>query len=311
MSLPSFQAVVDSLVDGVLNLPTAPRTITEFGSLLMRVEQANPGMDSIAVARAITKTRFDSDTSPLWILLPSVKAASRLVPLGALTADDVKVLLREKFTISGPDDRKFDPLHVIGAIAAASEDQPAGGPFARLGLVWPPGLPRLDLFSWAGDVGKAAAYWAYGMAIKGNPTPSQDELWTWSASPEELRGDIDGVAIAGAQASDGGYFFDRNASLSVNLRKYYYPSAGDGYEGRFHMFCRAAKFELEGQTSLQESARALIDERVQLAGTMLGGLEILKKNTTWDGYRNDRAEGWRFFSTKFQSFVEHGLVNEG
>ncbi len=53
---------------------------------------------------------------------------------------------------------------------------------------------------------------------------------------------------------------------AVNLSNYYYPSMpGDGYEGRFHMFCRAEEFELEGETTLASSARNLIDQRVELA----------------------------------------------
>lgn len=312
-------------------------TMRQFIDLVRRVEAANPGRTALQMAQMIMRSKYHS-TGFDW-LLPSTASTSGVAAGPGVTAGDVTTLSGE-FTVTLPQGGESDPSHIVTAIVANAETQApgaggAGGIAGRLVANLPSGLSQLDVASWAGDPGSAAAEWMTAHPHPNGGTTMQNYMDEYS--PEfDLIGDVDGVAMTSTSSSFG-FVFNAAQPLSDNLERFYFPSAPrEGKNRRYHTFCAVLGFSLEPDgVTLSNSATTAIDNRIHsfadwfiandpniqtwmqlnspppVAGGGLGGMSTIPTyNPIWGEWIR-RANDWRWFSQKFRTFVQRNLTAEG
>lgn len=265
-STPRLQCYGDPIPD-VAN-PTV-RTMREYIDLIRRYEAANPSLTALQAAQRIMRTKYHSQGFD-W-LLPTTAGAAGGRAGGGVTPDDVTTLTGE-FDVLLPQGGLMDASHVVTAIVAAAELQApgaggAGGLSGRIVSGPPAGLTQLDIASWAGDPGSAAAEWMTAHPHPRGGTTMQAYLDEFS--PEsDMMGDVDGVAMTSMSPS-AGFVFDPARPLSDNLERFYFPTAPrEGKNRRFHLFCSVLGLALEPDgVTLSPSAVTTIDIRVSSSPT--------------------------------------------
>ena len=303
--------------------PPSPPTITtmaDFIALVQRVEAStSTGSDPIAIARLISRTKYEG---PAWEwLLPTTKGKPGVVAGGNVTADDIGSLCF-KLIVSIPGGGMEDPMHVVAAIVAEAETLPAGtGATGLSGLLispLPASVSQRGVSTWVGDVGKAAGDWMAIFPLAGGGSTKADYMQD-SAPPHDLMADVDGVAVTSKSASSG-FAFDKTKPLSDNLQRFFTPAKGTGRERRFHVFCSAEGFALEGdRVTLTAGAKATIGKQVQDFADwytrndphILAYLVAASKSFWFSRELVNRAGDWQWFTDRFIDFVQKNLTAEG
>lgn len=313
-------------------------TMRQFIDLVKRVEAANPGQSALQIAQLIMRSKYNSQGFD-W-LLPTSAGAPGVTASGGVTAADVTTLSGE-MTVTLPQGGESDPSHIVTAITAAAEAKApgaggAGGTTAKLVSAPPPGLTQLDIASWAGDPGSAAAEWAAAHPHPTGGTTKQNYMDEFSPESDMI-GDVDGVAMSSKSAA-AGFLFDPTASLSSNLERFYYPTnPREGKNRRFHTFCSVLGFGLEPDgVTLSSTAVAAIDNRIKAfadwftsndpniqawmllhaaptMGSMGGGFGMPSMpvyDPIWSLW-TARGSDWHWFAEKFRDFVQRNLRAEG
>jgi len=298
-------------------------TMEQFILLVGRIEAANATMNALQIAQMIMRTKYHS--RGFDYLLPSSAGGRQVSAQGAVTASDVTTLSGE-FEVTLPQGGQSDPTHVVTAIVAGSETQApgaggAGGVAGRLVQALPGGLSQRDVATWVGDVASAAAEWHTAHPHPSGGTTKQNYMDEY-APESDLIADVDGVVMT-SRTGTTGFAFDPSASLSSNLRRFYFPTAArEGKNRRFHGFCAVEGFGLAPDgLALSRAASGAIDNRVQL------NTDWFERNdpnlVTWvamnsEGLINpirdawiDRANDWHWFSERFRDFVQRNLRTEG
>ena len=304
---------------------------------MKRVEAANPGSSALQSAQLIMRSKYHSQGFD-W-LLPSSAGAPGVTASGGVTAADVTTLGGE-FTVTLPQGGQSDPSHIVTAITAGAETRApgaggAGGTLGGLVSAPPAGLTQLDIASWAGDPGSAAAEWATAHPHPTGGTTKQNYLDEFSPESDMI-GDVDGVAMTSTSAA-AGFAFDRTASLSDNLERFYYPTnPREGKNRRFHTFCSVLGFGLDADgVTLSSAAVTAIDNRIKAfadwftandpniqtwmvlhstSGTPTFGGGLGAPLPVYDPIWGEwiaRANDWRWFAEKFRDFVQRNLRAEG
>jgi uncharacterized protein DUF4157 len=313
-------------------------TMRQFIDLVKRVEAANPGRSAIQIAQLLMRSKYHSQGFD-W-LLPSTAGAPGVTPGPGVTAADV-VTLSGEFTVTLPQGGQSDPSHIVTAITAAAETQApgaggAGGVSGRLVSTPPAGLTQLDIASWAGDPGSAAAEWGWAHPHPTGGTTKQNYMDEFSPESDMI-GDIDGVVMTSRSAATG-FVFDPTTPLSSNLERFYYPTnPREGKNRRFHSFCAILGFALEPDgVTLTTTANTAIDNRIKAFAdwfgandpnllawvqinsppsvSSLGGPGSFGSapiyNPIWSEWTS-RGSDWRWFAAKFRDFVQRNLSAEG
>jgi hypothetical protein len=306
-------------------------TMRQFIDLVRRIELANPGLDALIIAEKIRKTKYH--TTAWKKLLPSTESSTPVVAGGGITQADVTTLSGE-FTVTLPQGGQSDPSHIVAALVAAAEKKAPGWPISN---VVPSSLTRLQIASWAGDIGSAAAEWMTAHPHPSGGTTMQNYMDEF-APESDLIADIDGVAMTSKSASYG-FAFDSAEPLSNNLERFYYPTAPrEGKNRRFHIFCSVEGLSLEADgITLSAASIKTINDRVHAfadfdskndpdilvwmainspqAGTTSGSLGIGTPslplyNPVWQQWVT-RANDWHWFVQKFCDFLQKNLKAEG
>ena len=311
-------------------------TMRQFIDLVKRVEAANPGLSALQIAQLIMRSKYHSSGFD-W-LLPSSSGAPGVTASGGVTSADVTTLSGE-FTVTLPQGGESDPSHIVTAMTAAAETRApgaggAGGTLAGLVSAPPAGLTQLDIASWAGDPGSAAAEWATAHPHPTGGTTKQNYLDEFSPESDMI-GDVDGVAMTSTSVA-AGFAFDRTASLSDNLERFYYPTnPREGKNRRFHTFCSVLGFGLEADgVTLSSASVTAIDNRIKAFADWFtandpniqawmvlhspptpsfgGGLapSLPVYDPIWNEWIR-RGSDWRWFAEKFRDFVQRNLRAEG
>jgi hypothetical protein len=308
-------------------------TMRQFIDLVRRFEAANPVLTALAIAQRIMRSKYHSRGFD-W-LLPSTSATPGVAPSAAVTAADVTTLSGE-FTVTLPQGGETDPSHIVVAIVAAAETQApgaggAGGTLGRLVQSLPAGLSQLDVASWAGDPGSAAAEWMAAHPLPNGGTTKQAYMEEYSPQSDMI-GDIDGVAMALAPALSV-FQFNHAEPLSNNLEQFYFPRVPfiGGKDRRFHIFCAVEGFALAANNvTLSSSAIANIDNRIHLFATWftandpniqswmllnspssaMGMSELPSYNPIWSDWVS-RGDDWHWFAQQFRAFLQRNLAAEG
>lgn len=305
-------------------------TLDDLLDLVQRIEAAYPQHDAITIARMLLRSKY---TQPTWDwLLPSSTGIDPIRATDAVTADDERTLAGD-FTVTLPSGERFDPSHVVAGVAAHFEPQPVGGEHAAelrryLLTDLPDEITQLDVATWLGDIGSAAAEWATARPTTEAGMTREGYLAYWS--PEfDLLGDVDGVSLACEDATLG-FAFDRTAPLSANLRRFYQPAAADqGQRRSFHIFCALYDLPREADgVTLTAQARQRIERRVQLLAGWYAANDINLRRwvfphaPTADRSSSDvdtaellhiwqrRANDWRAFADDFTALVQRKLREE-
>jgi hypothetical protein len=302
-------------------------TLADWIALIRRVEAAHPNWTALRTAQALMRTKFYSRAFN-W-LLPSTANMPGVTVGGPVTAADV-AFLGGRAVVTLPDGRTMDSAHVVTGIVAAAERQSpgsggAGGSLAGVIIQpLPPDVTQLDVATWIGDVGSAAANWAVGHPIPSGGTTQADYVAEF-APDSDLIGDVDGIVMARSTAGTG-FAFDYARPLSDNLARYYGTRAapGTGASRRMHAFCAALGLTLKPDgVTLSDAAGTDIDARVQrftdwfsrndptlLASMVMAsaGQVILQSGLPmWVS----RAGDWRWFAAQFKDFLQRYLRLEG
>ena len=318
-------------------IPTVT-TMREFIDLVRRIEAANPGLSALQIAQLIMRTKFHS-TAWDW-LLPSTASAPGVTAGGAVTAEDV-MTLSKKLKVTLPQGGLADPLHIIAGLVAKAETKApgtegAGGTLGSFIQPLPSGVSQLQVATWVGDVGQAAAEW-----MTDHPHPRGGatlQNYMDEFAPEfDLIADVDAVAMTSTSAA-AGFVFDPSRPLSDNLERFYFPTAPrEGKNRRFHIFCSMEGLALEPDgVTLSAGAITTIGNRVRafadwfqkndpeiLKWMVLNGppltsnpmqfpeqLQFPTYNPIW-GEWVKRANDWQWFSQKFRDLVQRNLSAEG
>jgi hypothetical protein len=306
--------------------PPSPPTITtmdEFIALVRRVEASTmTGGNPIATAQLISRTKYEGR---IWDwMLPSTKGQPGVSKdrygVGQITADDVGSLCF-KLIVSLPGGGMEDPMHIIAAIVADAETQPAGSGATGLSKhvdPLPASVSQRGASTWVGDVGKAAGDWMAVVPLPNGGSTKADYMLD-SAPPHDLMSDVDGVAMT-SKSSASGFAFDKTKPLSDNLQRFFAPAKRTGRERRFHVFCRAEGFALEADgITLTDSAKKTIGQRVKdFANWMtkndphiLAYLAVASRSWNFSKALVERADDWQWFADEFIKFVEKNLKAEG
>ena len=301
--------------------PGAPTpTVADWIALVRRVEAAHPDWSALRTAQGLMRTKFHSRAFD-W-LLPSTAKVAGVEAGGGVTDSDV-TFLRGSTDVTLPDGRQMASSHVTTGIVATAERQSAGaggaGGSSAKHLVRP--LPievsQIDVATWVGDIGSAAASWAAAHPLPHGGSTKADYLAEY-APESDLLGDADGVAIAG-----GGFAFDWAKPLSDNLSRYY-GTPGVGAGRRWHAFCAALRLTLKVDgVTLSDAAVLDLDARVERFTdwygkndpTLLTWMSIASADhSLWNPFPRmwvQRAGDWRWFAERFRDLVQLGLRAEG
>jgi hypothetical protein len=193
----------------------------------------------------------------------------------------------------------------------------------------------MDVATWVGDVGQAAAEWATVHPHPHGGTTRQNYM-DFFAPEFDLIADIDGVAMTSSTTTSG-FAFDANRLLSENLERFYFPAvARQGQNRRFHIFCATEGLALEPDgITLSPSSVATIDQRIRLFADWFsrndpsilrwmaanapspllgsqapGPLAGPTYNPIW-GQWVSRANDWQWFAQRFRDFLQRNLTAEG
>jgi hypothetical protein len=300
--------------------PGAPTpTVADWIALVRRVEAAHPDWSALRTAQGLARTKFNSRAFD-W-LLPSTAKLAGVEAGGGVTDADV-TFLRGSTDVTLPDGGQMASSHVTtGIVATAERQRPgaggAGGSVASLVRPLPTEVTQLDVATWVGDVGSAAASWAAAHPLPHGGSTKADYLAEY-APESDLLGDADGVAIAG-----GDFAFDWTKPLSDNLSRYY-GTPGAGAARRWHAFCAALGLTLKTDgVTLSDAAVADLDLRTDRFTdwygkndpTLLKWMSIASANhSLWNPYPGmwvQRAGDWRWFAARFRDVVQLGLRAEG
>ena len=197
--------------------PPTIKTMDDFIALVKRVEASTmQGGDPIATARLIARTKYEGRAWD-W-MLPSTKGQPGVSQdrygVGQVTADDVGSLCFELIAFTMPGGGQEDPMHLIAAIVADAETQPAGTGASGLSRI-PQPLPASVSQRGASP---GSATWAkpqlIGCLIR-RPAKVRRRWPTICrrAPPHDLMADVDGVAITD-QDHAVGLGIDRTKPLS-------------------------------------------------------------------------------------------------
>ncbi len=313
-------------------------TMRRFIDLVKRVEAANPGRSAIQISQLLMRSKYHSQGFD-W-LLPSTAGAPGVTTGPGVTAADVTTLSGE-FTVTLPEGGQSDPSHIVAAITAAAETQApgaggAGGLTGHLVSTPPPGLTQLDIASWAGDPGSAAAEWGWAHPHPTGGTTKQNYMDEFSPESDMI-GDIDGVVMTSRSAATG-FVFDPTSPLSSSLERFYYPTnPREGKNRRFHSFCAILGFGLEPDgVTLTAAANTAIDNRIKAFADWFGANDpniqtwiqinsptptttlgtpgspgsVPIYNPIWSEWTS-RGSDWKWFAAKFRDFVQRNLRAEG
>jgi hypothetical protein len=149
-------------------MPPTIRTMADFIALVRRVEASSPtGNDPIGTARLISRTKYEGEAWD-W-MLPSTKGQSGVEALphiqegeeagkrwewrSKVTPDDLGSLCF-KLIVSVPGGGMEDPMHIIAAIVAEAETQPAGTGATGLAGAFVRSLPASVVAAWRHYVGR-------------------------------------------------------------------------------------------------------------------------------------------------------------
>ncbi len=299
----------------------AVTTMREFIDLVRRIEAANPGLSALQIAQLIMRTKFHS-TAWDW-LLPSTASTPGVTAGGSATAEDV-MTLSKKLKVTLLQGGLADPLHVIAGLVAKAETKApgaggAGGTLAGLVKPLPSGVSQLQVATWVGDMGQAAAEWMTAHPHPKGGTTMQNYMDEFA--PEfDLIADVDAVAMTSTSAV-AGFMFNPSRPLSDNLQEFYFSSAPrEGKNRRFHIFCMMEGLALEPDgVTLSRSAVTIIDNRVRAFADWFqlndpGIFKWLVANSEWKPVQHQwskRANDWQWFAQKFRDFVQRNLSAEG
>jgi hypothetical protein len=323
------------------------KKMSEFIDFVAHVENsASTGSNPKATALQIFKTVYDSDAFE-W-LLPSTKGQNPVSISGTVTANEVANVckIQPALHVEPTGGGQLTPMHVISALVAHGETLAPGAVITSKALEselksamaalaiesLPKGISQRRLATWAGDIGKAAAYWAVSYGDD-TATKTNKQYMDETCSQSDLMADIDGVAMTSASTSTG-FAFDSTKSLSDNLRLFFDPTPGKrmGRERRFHIFCNVEGFDLEQDgVTLKSTATDEIRDRVVDIALWFGRNDpsiqgwSLKKSTSFligaggaNGAELFRQWGKRgtkpnlqWFANEFIEFLQDNLKKEG
>jgi hypothetical protein len=302
-------------------------TLADWIALIRRVEAAHPDWATLHTAQALMRTKFHSRAFS-W-LLPSTAQVPGVTAGGPVTSADV-AFLRGPTVVTLPDGRTMDSAHVVTGIVATAERLPPGaggaggssaGPIVRS---LPARVSQLDVATWVGDLGSAAANWAAGHPVPSGGTTQADYVAEF-APDSDLIGDVDGIVMAGGTAGTG-FAFDYSRPLSDNLDRYYGTRAapGTGASRRMHAFCAALGLTLQPDgVTLSDAAGADIDTRVQQFTdwfgkndpTLLAWVVTIAQDHSFanpfPAIWVRRAGDWSWFAAQFKDFLQRYLQIEG
>jgi hypothetical protein len=305
-------------------------TLDELLDLVRRVEAAYPARDAATIARMLLRSKY---TQPTWDwLLPSSAGIDPVRARGDVTAEDERTLAGD-FSVTMPGGQRVDPSHAVAGVAARFEPQPVGGAraadFRRYLLTdLPDELTQLDVATWLGDIGSAAAEWATARPSPDTGSTRESYLAYWSPLPD-LLGDVDGVALA-CDDDALGFAFDPASPLSANLRRYYLPDGErTGKRRAFHLFCALYHLPLEaGGVTLSAPGIARIERSVKLLADWYAANNVELRRWVFTHapragepisaesagvlhawQRN--ARDWRWFAGEFAALVQRMLQAEG
>jgi len=243
-----------AIAAGASRKPLDVIPLDEFIAAIRRVEAANPSLNALQIAEVVCRTRFTG--AKFRVVLPNLQV-SPVVAGSGVTEADVAMLrgAKGKKTVVRLDDgTTVDPIHVLMGLISQFDS----GPATTLAGPWTPNGVRAAV-TWAGDAGSAAACWILDLDLggQGGNVPTLSDYITTKSDDNDLLGDVDGGAIVSSA-----FGFRLSDPLSDTILRYYRQlENAHGVRSRFHDFCDASGFTLDGGR-LSDSARAELNGRI-------------------------------------------------